>query len=63
MINVLSFPSFARRRAKTQTSRTSRRLDTAKKKRVSFFRRREASTFEKCLAVHMYYAAAPKKLG
>lgn len=66
MIAVPGFTSRARRQSATQTARTPARTPARAnvlKKRVAFFRRREASTFEKCLAVHMYYASAPKRLG
>lgn len=62
MMRVSTFTAFTRRQPKTQTTRTTRRTD-ALKKRITFFRRREATTFEKCLAVHMYYAAKPRRLG
>jgi hypothetical protein len=60
MIAGVTFPFFARKHFEPSNSQAaSGRL----KKRVMFLRRREATTFEKCLAVHMYYASKPKRFG
>jgi hypothetical protein len=57
MITDVAFPFFARR--KHSTSPLPRNLkDSGRGRRVfGLWRRREQTTFQKCLAVHMYYAA------
>jgi hypothetical protein len=57
MITDAACPLFARRKRTTTT--TPRNLkDTPRGRRGwHLWRRRELTTFHKCLAVHMYYAA------
>jgi hypothetical protein len=55
MITDAAFPFFARR--KRTNSTPPRNLNDAPRRRLHFWRRRELTTFHKCLAVHMYYAA------
>jgi hypothetical protein len=62
MITGATFLFFARKHSEAQLSRTATPANDRKKRSV-FLRRREATTFQKCLAVHMYYAAMPRKLG
>jgi hypothetical protein len=61
MITDAAFPFFARRKRTTATTTTtqSRNLKDAPQRRrgLHLWRRRELTTFHKCLAVHMYYAA------
>jgi hypothetical protein len=60
MITGVIFPFFARKHSEAPNSRP---ISARPKKRIMFLRRREATTFEKCLAVHMYYASKPKRFG
>jgi hypothetical protein len=55
----IPFSLFANRRHRPTEPR-SRTKDAFQAKRVRFWRRRAPTTFEKCLAVHMYYAANEK---
>ena len=57
MIGEAAFPFFARRRrsAPATTPRNLNQPDRAKRPR--FWHRRAPTTFHKCLAVHMYFAA------
>jgi len=65
MITDAAFPLFARRKRTTTTTTTTqpRNLkDTPRGRRgLHFWRRRELTTFHKCLAVHMYYAS-PRRI-
>ncbi|HEX4195077.1 MAG TPA: hypothetical protein VHY80_18345 [Stellaceae bacterium] len=54
MSTEAAFPFFARRKRATTTA--PRNLK-ATPRRTRFWRRSELTTFQKCLAVHMYYAA------
>ena len=57
MITDAAFPLFARRN-RTTTTPPRNLKDTPKGRRgLHFWRRRETTTFQKCLAVHMYYAS------
>jgi hypothetical protein len=57
MITAAAFPLFARRK-RTTTTPPRNLKDTPRRRRgLHFWRRRELTTFHKCLAVHMYYAA------
>jgi hypothetical protein len=60
MITDAGIPFFARR--KPPTPRNLKDASRAKTARRHFWQRREVTTFQKCLAVHMYYAAAPQRL-
>lgn len=57
MITDAAFPFFARR--KRTTTAQPRNLKDAGSSRRGFhlWRRRELTTFQKCLAVHMYHAS------
>jgi hypothetical protein len=58
MITEAAFPFFARRKRANATPPGN--LKDARPKsprRLHFWRRRETTTFQKCLAVHMYYAS------
>ena len=61
MITDAAFPLFARRKrtTTTTTTTTTRNLKDAPRARRGWhlWRRREPTTFQKCLAVHMYHAA------
>jgi hypothetical protein len=61
MITGAAFPFFARRkRANVTPPRNLKDAPHPKNprgRRLHFWRRRETTTFQKCLAVHMYYAA------
>jgi len=61
MITDAAFPLFARRK-RTNTP-LPRNLKEAPRGRrlLHLWRRRELTTFQKCLAVHMYYAAASRR--
>ncbi|HEX3974436.1 MAG TPA: hypothetical protein VHX19_24090 [Stellaceae bacterium] len=54
MITDAAFPFFARRK---RTTTTPPRNLKATPRRRRFWQRSELTTFHKCLAVHMYYAA------
>jgi hypothetical protein len=60
MITDAAFPFLARRKRPTTTPPRNLK-ETPRPKtergRLHFWRRRELTTFHKCLAVHMYYAA------
>jgi hypothetical protein len=56
MITDAGFPFFARRKRATSTPPRNLK-DAPRRRRLQFWRRRELTTFHKCLAVHMYYAA------
>ncbi|HWE75855.1 MAG TPA: hypothetical protein VG328_22030 [Stellaceae bacterium] len=60
MITDAAFPFFARRKRTTtpppRIVKETPRPKTARE-RLCFWRRRELTTFHKCLAVHMYYAS------
>ena len=62
MITDAHFPLFARR--KRTASPLPRNLKETRRGRhlLHLLRRREVTTFQKGLAVHMYYAA-PKRIG
>jgi hypothetical protein len=56
MITDADFPFFARRK-RTNSTPPRNLKDATRGRRLHFWRRREVTTFQKCLAVHMYYAA------
>jgi hypothetical protein len=56
MITDAGFPFFARRKRANSTPPRNLK-DVPRGRRLPFWRRRELTTFHKCLAVHMYYAA------
>ena len=57
MITDAAFPLFARRKG-TTTSPPRNVKETPRRRRgLHLWRRREVTTFQKCLAVHMYYAS------
>jgi hypothetical protein len=62
MMTGAAFPFFARRKRTGATP--PRNLKDAPRpqnaRRLHFWRRRETTTFQKCLAVHMYYASPPR---
>ena len=62
MITEAGFPFFARRK-RTDSPLPRNLKETPRGRRLlHLWRRREVTTFQKCLAVHMYYAA-PKRIG
>jgi hypothetical protein len=57
MIIDAAFPFFARRK-RVNTMQPSNVKDAPRGRRgLHLWRRREQTTFQKCLAVHMYYAS------
>lgn len=55
----VAFSLFAVRRQRPAEPRLETN-NLARAKRLRFWRRRAPTTFQKCLAVHMYYAANEK---
>jgi hypothetical protein len=62
MAMVSTFRFFAQKHSKVQLARAAKGA-APHKKRFRLLRRREVTTFQKCLAVHMHFAAMPRKLG
>ncbi len=56
MITEAGFSFFARRK-RTNAPQAGNLKDAPRQRRLRLWRRRELTTFHKCLAVHMYYAA------
>ena len=59
MATGASFPLFTRRHSGVPLSRPIQRSH-GRKKRIMFWRRGEATIFQKCLAIYMYYAKKPE---
>ena len=57
MITDAAFPFFARRKRVTTTQPRNLKDAPQPRRGLHLWRRRELTTFHKCLAVHMYYAA------
>jgi hypothetical protein len=62
MITDAAFPFFARRKRTTTTPQRNPKEAPRRRRGLHLWRRRELTTFHKCLAVHMYYAAAPQRI-
>jgi hypothetical protein len=60
MITAAAFPLFARRKRPTATQPRNLKDEPKGRRGLHFWHRRELSTFQKCLAVHMYYASAER---
>ena len=62
MISDAAFPFFARRKRVSATQPSNLKDETPRgRSGLHFWRRREMTTFQKCLAVHMYYASAERR--
>jgi hypothetical protein len=57
MITDAAFPFFARRKRSAIPSLPRNLKPSRGGRRLFLWRRRELTTFHKCLAVHMYFAA------
>ena len=62
MITDASFSFFARRKLTGSPQPRNLKESPRGRRLLHLLRRRELTTFQKCLAVHMYYAA-PKRIG
>ena len=61
MITDAAFPFFARRKRTTTTLPSNVKDAPRGRSGLHLWRRREVTTFQKCLAVHMYYASAERR--